>query len=221
MDIFSLVPQEMGNPVGWLGLKERIIDENKIIAQKKFITLLAARYKDVPGITWDLWNEPRLGKDDLDLLKSWAGEIKEAFREHGDNHLITIGDDLSLNLADVLDYACVHTYEPAEFTFIKDLDKPFIFQEVWNEAGCSLDEEIKQKEELAKDFNASLETQAAGFVPWQWTRQARLWDNASDSEKWDNDLGLYVREDGSLKPAGEIYYSLINSAKKDKVMGSK
>ena len=218
MDIFSLVPQEMGNPIGWLGLKERIVDENKISTQKKFIDLLAMRYKDVPGITWDLWNEPRLDKNDLDILKNWARGIKEVFRERGDKHLITIGDDLSLYLLDILDYACVHTYEPAEFAYIKGLDKPFIFQEVWNEAGCSLNEEIKQKEELAKDFNASLETQAAGFVPWQWTRQARLWDNASDSEKWDNDLGFYVREDGSLKPAAEIYYSLINSAKKYKVM---
>lgn len=221
MDIFSLVPQEMGNPIGWLGLKERIVDENKITTQKKFIDLLAMRYKDVPGITWDLWNEPSLDKNDIGLLKNWAREIKEVFRERGDNHLITIGDDLSLHLLDILDYACVHTYEPAEFTFIKDLDKPFIFQEVWNEAGCSLNDEIKQKEELIKDFKAFLETQAAGFVPWQWTRQARLWDNASDSEKWDNDLGLYVREDGSLKPTAEIYYSLINSAKKYKVMEPK
>jgi len=209
IDIFSLVPEEMGNPIGWLKLKERIVDKDKVIVQKKFVEILAKRYKDVPGITWDLWNEPRLDKDDIDLLKGWAGEIKKTFREYGDSHLITIGDDLSLNITDVLDYACVHTYEPAEFAYIKGLDKPFIFQEVWNEAGCSLNDETKQKDELIKDFNAFLETQAAGFVPWQWTRQARLWNNTSDSEKWDDELGLCVHDDGFLKPAGVNYHSLI------------
>nr|MBU1328932.1 cellulase family glycosylhydrolase [Candidatus Omnitrophota bacterium] len=213
MDIFSLVPEEMGNPIGWLGLKERIVDENKITIHKKFIYLLARRYKDVPGITWDLWNEPRLDKNDLDILKNWAKEIKEAFREHGDNHLITIGDDLSLHFLDILDYACVHTYEPAEFAHIRGLDKPFIFQEVWDEAGCSLNEEIRQKDELTKDLNAFLKTQAAGFVPWQWTRQARLWNNTSDSEKWDDELGLCVHDNGTLKLGGKGYYYLINSIK--------
>ena len=130
-------------------------------------------------VTWDLWNDPRLDKTDLNLLKNWAGEIKKEFRKYGDNHLITIGDDLSLNLMDVLDYACVHTYNPAEFTVIKDIGKPFIFQEVWNEAGCSLNDEIRQKNELTKDFNAFLETQAAGFVPWQWTRQSQFFRRTS------------------------------------------
>lgn len=216
MDIFSLVPREMGNPIGWLKLKERIIDRNKVAVQKKFVKILAKRYKDVPGITWDLWNEPHLDKEDLRLLKNWAGEIKDVFRRHGDSHLITIGDDLSLNLEDVLDYACVHTYEPAEFRFIKDTEKPFIFQETWNEAGCSLSEEIKQKDELIKDFNIFLETQAAGFVPWQWTGQARLWNNTSEAERWDDELGLCVHDDGDLKPAGNAYKLLIGQLKKEK-----
>ncbi len=205
MDIFSLVPKEMGNPIGWLGLKERIIDKDKTALQKKFIQLLAGRYKGVPGITWDLWNEPHLEKHDLSLLRNWAGEIKKEFKEKGDTHFLTIGDDLSLYLLDVLDYACIHTYEPEEFKSVEGLSKPVIFQEVWNPAGCSLAEEIKQAGEFKKDFNAFLKTGAAGFIPWQWTRQARLWNNVSAAERWDDELGVCVRDDGSLKSAGMAY----------------
>lgn len=215
MDIFSLVPEEMGDPVGWLGLKGRIIDKDKVDFQKKFAGLLGRRYKDVPGITWDLWNEPRLEKPDYGLLRDWADQIKKVFRENGDNHLITIGGDISIYLLDVLDYACIHTYEPAEFVYLDNLSKPFIFQEVWNDAGCSLNEEMRQAQELKKDFAAFLETKAAGFVPWQWTRQARLWNIASEAERWDDELGVCVHDDGTLKPAGKVYSSLIGLMGKD------
>jgi hypothetical protein len=209
MDIFSLVPQEMGNPIGWLTLKERIEDKDKITQQKKFIRLIAQRYKDVPGITWDLWNEPRLGEKDLGLLRSWAAMLREEFRQNQDAHLITVGDDLSLQLLDVLDYASVHTYKPGDFIFLKNLKKPFIFQEIWNESGSSLDNELKQAERLEQQFQDFLRTGSAGFVPWQWTRQARLWNNASLPEKWDDELGLCVHDDGTLKAAGKTYESLI------------
>ncbi len=213
MDIFSLVPEDMGNPVGWLGLKERIIDADKIAMQKKFVKVLANRYKEVPGITWDLWNEPRLKNDDLGLLRDWARQMKDVFRENGDNHLITVGDTASLGLLDVLDYASLHTYGPGELSYPKGLDKPFIFQEVWNDAGFSLNEEARQAEELKKDFRAFLNTEAAGFAPWQWTSQSRLWDNASDMERWDDELGLCVHDDGTLKSSGAVYPSLISTIK--------
>jgi len=216
MDLFSLVPEEMGNPIGWLGLRERIADKDKIVVQKEFVKIISQRYKNVPGITWDLWNEPRLEKEDLGLLKTWAQEIIYSFRENSDAHLITIGGDSTVELLDILDYACVHTYEPGEFNFKGAAVKPVLFQETWNASGMSLNEEIRQKQELAKDFNAFLSTDAAGFAPWQWTRQARLWDNASRAEKWDDDLGLCVREDGSLKPAGALYRELMLDANRDK-----
>jgi len=215
MDIFSLVPEEMGNPIGWLGLKERMLDAEKVVIQKEFVKIIANRYKDIPWITWDLWNEPRLEKEDAQALKTWAKEILYAFRKNGDVHLVTVGCDSSLELMDELDYACVHTYEPAEISFSEPLAKPVIFQETWDPAGLDAMEEIRQKDELTKDFKAFLNTNAEGFVPWQWTRQARLWNNASEPERWDDDLGLCVREDGSLKPAGRAYRELISKTKKD------
>lgn len=215
LDIFSLVPQEMGNPIGWLGLKERIIDKEKIDVQKKFVALLSQRYREVPGITWDLWNEPRLSVEDMEQLRSWAKELMNTFRKNGDSHLVTIGDDMSLCLLNELDYACIHTYNPANASKLSNLIKPFIFQEIWNAAGCSLKEEIEQADKLKKDFRNFMNTEAAGFVPWQWTRQARLWNSATDPEKWDDELGLCVRDDGSLKPAGTVFAELMDSIKKE------
>jgi len=52
---------------------------------------------------------------------------------------------------------------------------------------------------------------AAGFAPWSWTRQARLWNNNRrfPGERWDDELGCCVREDMSVKPAGHAYRDLI------------
>lgn len=214
MDIFSLVPEEMGNPIGWLGLKERILDPGKVNLQKEFVKILAQRYKDIPGITWDLWNEPRLEKkQDLEALRDWVSQLVGVFRENGDGHPITVGDDLSLELLDVLDYVSIHTYEPEKFTPPSALSKPFIFQEIWNDVGCSLEEEMKQAEKLKNDFSAALKKGAAGFLPWQWTRQARLWNDINEPERWDDELGVCTHDDGILKPAGRVYSLLINQIK--------
>lgn len=213
LDLFSLVPKEMGDPIGWLSLKERVVDKNKVAVQKEFVKLISRRYKDVPCISWDLWNEPRLGKEDKELLKGWAEELVKTFRDNGDRHLITIGDDISLKLLDVLDYGSIHTYEPSDYQGLDRYSKPVIFQETWIPAGLSLQEEVRQSEELRKDFNYFLSSGAAGFAPWQWTRQSRLWNNASEAEKWDDDLGIFTHEDGSLKLSGKAFPSLINAAK--------
>lgn len=213
-DLFTLVPEEMGNPKGWLGLAERIIEPQKIRIQKEFIKILAKRYKDISGITWDLWNEPRLEKqEDIDLLKEWAKQLVTVFRENGDKHPITVGEDVSLELLDVLDYVSIHTYEPEKFNPPSNLNKPFIFQEVWNDVGCSLEDEIKQAEKLKKDFYSALEKGASGFAPWQWIRQARLWNDTNQPEQWDDELGTFTHDDGTLKPAGKAYSLLINELK--------
>ncbi len=208
-DLFSLVPQEMGDPEGWLGKRERIVDRSRVAYQKQFVRIIASRYKDIPSITWDLWNEPRLDAEDLEPLRAWAREIIAEFRQGGDRHLITIGDDMSLRLMDVLDYGSIHTYEPGDFHGLDQYAKPVIFQEVWEPAGLGHQAEEGQADELRRDFSGFMKSGAKGFMPWQWTRQSRLWSNITQAEAWDDDLGLCVREDGSLKPAGEAMEALI------------
>ncbi len=216
MDIFSLVPGEMGDPLGWLSMKERITDKRKVFFQKKFIRLLAKRYKDSPGIVWDLWNEPRLDEKDLCLLKGWAKAMIRELRRNNDRHPVTIGDDSSIQMLDILDYGCLHTYEPGKFKDLDKYPKPVVFQEVWNPAGYGLAEEMRQAQELRKDFAGFLESGAAGFLPWQWTRQARLWDSASPAERWDDELGLCMRDDGSAKAASDEYSILVSTAQAGK-----
>ncbi|MFA5090186.1 MAG: hypothetical protein WC510_04020 [Candidatus Omnitrophota bacterium] len=214
MDIFSLVPVEMGDPIGWLGCSERIIDDKKMSVQKEFIRVLAKRYRGVPGITWDLWNEPRLDARYSEKLRKWIMGIKNELVRNGDRNLITLGDNVSLSFLDILDYASLHTAEPCEFKLLASAPKPVIFQEVWNDVGASLEDGQRQTKKLNNDFNAFLQSGARGFVPWQWTRQARLWHNSSEAERWDDDLGMCTYENGVLKPSGEAYFSLIAEVKR-------
>ncbi len=204
-DIFTLVPKEMGDPKGWIGDVGRCRDKEKIKKQKEFIEILANRYRGIPIITWDLWNEPFLQKEELGFLKEWTKDMVDSFRLNGDGHLITIGSDESVELADDLDFLCGHGHD----VNIPDIDKPFIMQEVWHESDLSSEREQAQAEKLEENFLACIERGGAGFAPWQWTRQSCLWDDAGDAERWDNELGLCVREDGSLKPAGRVYRDLI------------
>ena len=212
LDLFTLVPREMGDPRGWLGMRERIVEEPRVVWQEKFLKRIAERYRAVPGIIWDLWNEPRLARDDEDTLRQWAQRHKNTLRASGDSHLVTIGDPLSLRLIDVLDYASLHTDTIRSFGNVGGYARPVMFGEVWNPSGSSEPEEARQRDKLVQDARESLASGAAGFMPWQWTRQARLWHNASDAERWDDELGCCVREDGSLKPAGRAYQELIRAA---------
>lgn len=207
-DLFTLVPEEMGSPRGWIGDLQRCTDYEKIEVQKKFVKILSERYNGIKNITWDLWNEPFLGQENIYFLRNWVKEMVDSFRSNGDRHLITLGSDESIEMADVLDFICGHGHDIE----IPDSDKPFVMQEIWNEADLTPEGEKNQALKLERDFEMFTKKAAAGFVPWQWTRQSRLWDEMGAAERWDNELGLCVREDGSMKPAGKIYKKLINRA---------
>jgi len=198
-DLFTLVPREIGDPSGWLSMTERITNEGKIAAQLEFVKILAQRYKDVKGITWDLWNESRMPDESIVRLEQWVGLIIQQFRKNGDKHLITLGGNDSLNLEDKLDYLSVHSDKIATVPLS---NKPVILQEFWLPEG--LDKEYKQANDLEKIIFALKTSDYQGFMPWQWTRQSRLWDE-SEPEKWDDDLGLFLREDGSFKPSIKIF----------------
>lgn len=204
-DIFTLVPKEMGDPSGWIGDLERCRDDRKIKSQMQFARLLSQRYRGIPNITWDLWNEPFLGQEHKDSLKEWTKEMVDCFRDSGDDHLITLGSDESTYLADEIDFLCGHGH----YVDVPISSKPFLMQEIWNESDLTSDRESYQADKLKSDFYDCISQGGAGFVPWQWTRQSRLWDDVSDPERWDNELGLCVREDGSMKPGGRAYRQLI------------
>ncbi|MDP8252931.1 MAG: cellulase family glycosylhydrolase [Candidatus Kaelpia aquatica] len=192
-DLFTLIPLEMGDPRGWLSLTKRITDRERIEKQLEFVRIISNRYKDLKGISWDLWNEPRVPEEHKEDLKVWVREIISEFRKNGDNHLITLGGNDSLFLEEYLDYTSYHTDNVLD---IISSTKPLLLQEFW--LPRSLDKELEQLEELEDIIINLKDSNYQGFMPWQWTRQSRLWDR-SDPEEWDDDLGLFLREDSSFK----------------------
>ncbi len=204
LDLFTLVPEEMGNPLGWLSMTVRIEDEEKIKHQLEFVKLIATRYRNISGITWDLWNEPRLEEDKIPILRNWAQKIIDEFRKYGDKHLITVGGNDSIYLQDIVDYVSIHSdcidvrFQSSPETITISV----ILQEFW--LPYSLPDEVQQAGALREVLKDIKKTHYQGFLPWQWTRQSRLWD-LSQPEEWDDNLGLFVREDGSLKPAFFIF----------------
>ena len=201
LDLFTLVPRELGNPSGWLSMTERIENKEKIKYQLEFVKILAQRYKDVKGITWDLWNEPRMPQEMISQLQTWVKTIIAEFRKNGDEHLIVLGGNDSLYLEDELDYLSVHSdrINPAPSG-----SKPVLLQEFWLPEGLGKEQEQKQRDDLERIIIDLKESGYQGFIPWQWTRQSRLWDE-SLPEKWDDDLGLFLREDNSFKPAIKLF----------------
>ena len=209
-DLFTLVPEEMGDPRGWAGVFERCSDPEKITLQVEFLKLLTQRYKNVPGISWDLWNEP----EDFPFsryLYPWIKKMKETLKESGDGHPITVGASPGVDESSEVDYVSYHDFEISDKLGKQPRQKPFILQEVWMDEGSSLEGDRRQRGRLIANFHRSLKVGAAGFAPWSWTRQARLWNNNRrfPGERWDDELGCCVREDMSVKPAGYAYQDLI------------
>ncbi len=209
-DLFTLVPEEMGDPRGWAGVFERCCDPEKIALQIEFLKILAQRYKDVPGISWDLWNEPE-NFPFTECLYPWVAKVKDALRESGDQHPITVGASLGVEESSAVDYISYHCFEISDELGKRPRQKPFILQEVWMDEDSSLEGDRRQCERLIRNFHRALKAGAAGFAPWSWTRQARLWNNNRrfPGERWDDELGCCVREDMSIKPAGYAYQDLI------------
>lgn len=202
-DIFTLVPNAMGSVKGWKGLSSRITDSEKVKLQNEFVRILAKRYKDTSGISWDLWNEPELDKDLIPALQEWVKDKVKVFRGNEDAHLITLGGNQSKHVDEFVDYVCVHTGEPQQHP-LPQTSKPVLLQEVWLDFANSPQEELKQAKRLQDDLDFA-QKNTAGYMPWQWCRQARLWEKFSPAERWDDQLGCITRSDATLKPSFEIF----------------
>ena len=162
---------------GWFSLTERITDKKKVDKQLEFVRIIVDRYKDVKGISWDLRNEPRVPEEYREELKAWVKRIVSEFRKNGDNHLITLGGNDSLFLEDYLDYTSYHTDNVLDqISFTKSL----LLQEFWLPKG--LDKELEQLDELEGIIANLKDSNYQGFMPWQFTRQSRLWDRSNSEE---------------------------------------
>ena len=216
-DLFTLVPEEMGDPKGWYGVQDYLWFEDKIRAQKEFLRLLIPRYTKVPGIAWDLYNEPCCIPCEPHLPRfheefyRWSSDMKQFMRSLGDRHLITVGGEFPARFGDVVDFYAEHV----NYKFIRErkapTELPEIIQECWlDRPATPLGDELQQND-VRQAITDILELGFAGFVPWQWTNQQRLWCDSRTfvGEIWDDRLGTCVRNDGTLKPGGRFYRDFV------------
>ncbi|MBQ6857040.1 MAG: hypothetical protein IJO13_08035, partial [Lachnospiraceae bacterium] len=96
-DVLTLRPKEMGDPRGWIDLFDYAQYADAIECQKEFLKMLVPRYKDVPGISWDIYNEPietfggNHSPEYDDRIGKWGKELTEYMRSLGEPHTICVG----------------------------------------------------------------------------------------------------------------------------------
>jgi hypothetical protein len=203
-DLFTLVPEEMGDPRGWFPMTEALVSEDARAAARKFLRALTTRYSEVPCILWDLWNEPGV---DATLLADWTADMRQCLAGSAVKRLITVGSAPDLGAS--MDFVGLHTGGVGDFR--NNTPKPVIAQEVYLDRNEDLASEQGQAEVMRKDILDSVRAGLTGFAPWSWTRQMRLWQDSYEHdpqfrmESWDDRLGCQTHDDGTLKPAGLVF----------------
>jgi hypothetical protein len=210
-DLFTLVPEEMGDPRGWFPLLESVNCQEKKELEMEFLRQINLRFKSAPGIAWDLWNEPGVP---IDALKGWTDDLRRALEKTGVPRYTTVGGGSGEKLGDAVDYIGNH----ARFDWIRKMSntsaKPALMQEVHMDHSEDLASELVQAENMREGILATLKNGYCGAAPWSWTRQMRLWqdsyehDPAFRMESWDDRLGAQVHDDATLKPAGQVFRNL-------------
>jgi hypothetical protein len=223
-DLFTLLPEELGDPRGWYGVHDYCALDEKFEAHKEFLDLIIPRYKDVPGITWDIINEPVIipEQDMTDKfnrqLVDWAKRIKKYMLELGERHPITVGDcsgpnpNINRAYTEVSDYLSPHSnWRYAANMHWKNFRGPQFYQEVWMDRPFTPKGDVEQLDDMKSGLIDAFRTGLAGFSPWQWTAQLAMWQDrfTYQGENWDDMLGCCVRHDATIKPAGKFYRDFI------------
>lgn len=211
-DLFTLVPEEMGDPRGWFPLRESVYCEEKRAQQRAFLRQISTRYKDVPGISWDLWNEPVVP---LEALRDWTADLRLVLEEGAQEpRLITVGGGTGESLGELVDYVAPHGGPRIVQTLLNQTERPMFVQEMHLDQPEDLASEQKQAEDLRLGVFSALAHGLCGVAPWSWSRQMRLWQDVYrhhhtfPMEKWDDRLGMHVHDDGTIKPAGQAFRDL-------------
>jgi hypothetical protein len=222
--LFTLLPEELGDPRGWYGVHDYCALDEKFEAHREFLNLIIPRYKNVPGITWDIINEPVIipEQDMTDKFNrqmvDWAKKIKKYMQELGERHPITVGDcsgpkpDIDRAYTEVSDYLSPHSnWRYAADMRRKDFGGPQFYQEVWMDRPFTPRGDMEQLDDMKSGLFDTFRTGLAGFSPWQWTAQLAMWQDrlTYQGENWDDMLGCCVRHDATVKPAGKFYRDFI------------
>jgi hypothetical protein len=210
-DLFTLVPEEMGDPRGWFPLLESVYCQEKRSLEREFLRQINLRFKTAPGIAWDLWNEPGVP---VDALKGWTNDMRQTLEQTGVPRYITLGGGSGEKLGDAVDYIGAHSGTHDIRKRVNTSKKPVMMQEIYMDHNEDLPSELVQAEDMREGILATLKNGYCGVAPWSWTRQMRLWqdsyehDPAFRMESWDDRLGTQVHDDATLKPAGQVFRDL-------------
>jgi hypothetical protein len=210
-DLFTLVPEEMGDPRGWFPLLESVYCQEKRSLEREFLRQINLRFKAAPGIAWDLWNEPGVP---VDALKGWTNDMRQTLEQTGVPRYITVGGGSGEKLGDAVDYVGAHSGTHEIRNVVNTSKKPVMMQEIYMDHNEDLPSELIQAEDMREGILATLKNGYCGVAPWSWTRQMRLWqdsyehDPAFRMESWDDRLGTQVHDDATLKPAGQVFRDL-------------
>ncbi len=210
-DLFTLVPEEMGDPRGWLSLPDSVDCPEKVAVEQEFLRRINLRYKDVPGISWDLWNEPNVP---LDALKRWTQAQRETLKRTGVQRFVTVGGGTGEKLGTAVDYLALHGPLSSFRNRVNQSAMPAMLQEVWMRHGEDLPSELEQAEDMRECILMAIKNGLCGFAPWSWTRQMCLWQDSYEHypairvESNDDRLGAQTHDDATLKPAGQVFLNL-------------
>ncbi len=224
-DLFTLVPEEMGDPRGWGGVHDYICLDDKIANQKAFLDVIINRYKGIPGLSWDVYNESHhtgLPGDAYhrfaEPVSIWSKIIRDYIHELGEIHPVTAGgyenfldDDVDAP-HDIVDYLTIHTFwQKSAIIRREGFDGPQVYHEAWMNRPFTPDGNLAQMADMRTALINTFRIGMAGFMPWQWTEQLATWqaEGTYYGETWDDMLGCCVHNDGSLKPAGRFYRDFI------------
>ena len=210
-DLFTLVPEEMGDPRGWFPLRESVYCPEKRAVEEEFLRQISLRYKNVPGIAWDLWNEPGVP---VTALKGWTDALRATIEKTGSSRLITLGGGSGEELGDAIDYLGLHSGSHTIRDKVNKSARPAMMQEIYMDHPEDLPSELIQAEDMREGVLATVKNGYCGVAPWSWTRQQRLWQDSYEHdphfrmESWDDRLGTHVHDDATLKPAGQVFRNL-------------
>lgn len=190
-------------------------------------TILATFRDDDRVLAWDLHNEPdhywpwRDGHGQA-MVIDWLARMAAATRRLDPNHPVTVGLGKYHNhwyvagpgaprILDLVDFVSFHAYDATDFPGqVREIKahtgKPILLEEVgWPTDPTFLNRGFNEEVQLLVYQEALGVIQAEGLsgaTPWL------LWDIVAGRElrafTYDGWMGL-IRQDGTLKPAGELY----------------
>lgn len=225
-DLFTLIPEEMGDPRGWGGVHDYICLEEKIEKQKEFLNQIIPRYTYVPGMMWDIYNENHhtaLTSDTYyrfaEPVSYWIEEMRDYIHSLGEKHPVTAGGyenflDEGVDAPhDIVDYLALHTTWQNTPRLKRDnFTGPQMFQEAWLDRTFTPEGDQAQLSDMRYALINVYRTGLAGFMPWQWTEQLAVWqaEGTYYGENWDDRLGCCVHNNGAMKPAGRFFRDFIH-----------